>query len=155
MRRLALLLLLGSWACAHGPADEALRRVPILVSQDVLVGEPASFPRAQRLREAFISALFEDGFCLDQRGDFEILLQLRVDHARGENALRLTLTVDKATGVRLDEFEERLPALPTSRGDAESMVRPLVRDLKGSSAARDHAVSSPRCHECCAPRPPP
>jgi hypothetical protein len=149
MRGFALLLLAVS-ACAHGRGDEALRKVPILVAQDVLVGDPASFPRAQPLREALVSALLEEGFCLDQRGDFEIFLQLRVDHARGESALRLTLTVDKATGVRLDEFEERLLALPASRRDAESLVRPLVRELEGSSAARDHAASSPRCRGCCA-----
>jgi hypothetical protein len=31
-------------------------------------GHALAGPRAQHLRQAFISALFEDGFCLDQRG---------------------------------------------------------------------------------------
>ena len=153
MRRVAFLSIAVS-GCLHGGAvspPAALLRVPVFVAQDVLV-EPADFPRAQPLRSALVSVLLDEGYCLDRRGDFEIFLQLRVDRPAGGGALHFTLTADTGTGVRLDEFDEPLDALPSSREEAERAVRWLVAELNNSSPVLDRAESSRGCSGCCAAR---
>ena len=156
------LVLAACAACLHArgaiPAEEPLLKLPILVAQDVLVNRPAIFPRAQPLREALVALLLREGFCLDRRGDFEAFLQLRVDYVPAsrdsEGALTLTLTLDKATGVRIDEMQEQLEGgrVPSSRLEAERMVRPLVDELEDSRAAHELAESSAGCADCCAAR---
>ena len=147
------LLLIAAGACLHARGDSAaggaVRRVPLRVAPDVLAA-PARFASAQPLGEALRLLLGRRGFCLDRRGDFEAVLQLAL--ASDAEGLKLTLTVDKATGVRLDEIEERLGgALPHDAGAAQRAVAPLVEALEASAAMRELAESSGGCRDCCEP----
>ena len=128
-------------ACAHG----RLQTVPLLVSPDVLVDEPAATARAQILRDALLSALRDEHYCLDRRGDFEAMLQLRADVRGGD--LLLVLTLDKGAGVRIEEVERRYPAtpLPPTRERADSLVRPLLHELADSGEARALAADVQPC----------
>ena len=131
-----------------------LLRVPLLVSPDVLVDRPSAFAQAQILRDALVEVLREEGFCLDDRGDFEAMLQLSADIEPSEGEDRaVTLTLDKATGVRIDEWQEPVGdlGLPASKSEARELVGLLVRKLEDSSAAWDLADSAEGCHACCAP----
>ncbi len=68
--------------------------------------------------------------------------------ARG--ALELSLIVDKATGVRVDDRSEQIGApLPQSVAGAQQMLRPFVLWLADSSAVRAVAEESSGCSGCC------
>ena len=137
-------------ACVHGQPRPSLelRRLPLRVAQDVLAQPQSLQPRAQIFREALVADLREQGLCVDQRGDFEVILQ--VDAAVREGGLDLHLIVDKATGVRVDDRSERIDApLPQSAERAREMLRPLVLWLEDSSAVRAVAEDSSGCRGCC------
>lgn len=123
-------------ACAHG----RLQAVPLLLAPDVLVDDPAQQPRAQILRQALVRALKAEDYCLDRAGDFEGMLDLRVDTAGGE--VTAVLTLDTAAGTRVDEEERTVRgALPVEGDDADAIVRPLLHDLAASGETREFAGS--------------
>jgi len=137
-RALAALFLAG---CAHGD----LRQVSLLVSPDVMTDDLAHFADAQVLRSGLVLELHRGGYCLDRAGDFEAMLQLRTETAGGD--LRVFLTLDTARGARVDEVEHtwRTTRLPSTPAQAAGLLRPLLRELAQSQAARDMASDLAGC----------
>ncbi len=129
--RLAALALC-AFACAHARLEE----VPLLVSAGVL-SAPKDAARAPVLRDGLLQLMREDHFCLDEKGDYQGLLEVRFDDPPA-----VVLTLDDATQVRIDEVERSVPALPATPAEAAEVLRPLLHELAGSWAARDFAADA-------------
>ncbi|HEY2029744.1 MAG TPA: hypothetical protein VGH20_11110 [Myxococcales bacterium] len=138
-------------ACAHGPADKSLRRLPIRVADGVLATPLSTAPRAQLWRDALLLALVDHGYCVDRTGDFEAWLHVKSEVEEGGVDV-VTLTIDNGSGSEIDEVSERLPSLPESMEDARRGVEPLLRDMASSGALRELAASARPGP--CAPAPP-
>lgn len=138
-------------ACAHGPPDKSLQRLPLRVADGVLATPLSTAPRAQLLRDALLLGLVDHGYCLDRTGEFEAWLHVKSEVEEGGVDV-VTLTIDDGIGTEIDEVQERLASLPESMEEAQRGVEPLLRDLSRSAALREHAASARPGP--CAPAPP-
>jgi hypothetical protein len=144
-------MLLLACACAHGPADKSLRRLPMRVADGVLATPLSTAPRAQLWRDALLLGLEDHGYCLDRTGDFEAWLHVKSEVEEGGVDV-VTLTIDDGSGTEIDEVSERFASLPESMEDAQRRVEPLLLAMARSSALREHAASARPGP--CAPAPP-
>lgn len=149
MKLIGVVLL--ACACAHAPADQSLRRLPIRVADGVLATPLSTAPRAQLLRDALLLALADHGYCLDRTGDFQAWLHVKSEVEEGGEDV-VTLTIDDGIGTEIDEVTTRLASVPLSMEDAQRAVEPLLGDMARSSALREHAASARPGP--CAPAPP-